>query len=378
VTLRNVVVVGGSIAALTAAETLRVRGFDGHVTVVSDESQPPYTRVPLSKGVLAGEQSVDSVSLGTVPADIDLRLTERAQALDLDRRVVVTTAGEVHYDGLVIATGARARRIGSASQRERVLRDTADAVALTAALGRSESVIVVGGGFLGMEIASTCVAAARCAVTVVDLAPPLDRLLGPEVARHVRDCAAHTGVRFVVTSGGVRLVGEPEPTAVATADGRRLQADLVVSAVGDLPNVSWLEGSGLALAGGVVVDERCRAAPGVVAAGDVAVRVDGLGSVERIPSWTNAVEQARAAAVALLLGDEAPVYRPSRYAWTEQFGLDIKTVGPGAPIGPGAVLQGGLDTGSALLAWPDATEPRQVTAVNHHLPVATLKRLVRR
>ena len=374
--MRNVVVVGGSIAALTAVETLRMEDFDGRITVLSDEDLPPYTRVPLSKGVLAGRETAGDVVLAPLSEEVDLHLRTPATGLDTDNSVVLTPAGPVRYDGLIIATGARARRIGTANQAERVLRSYDEGLRLRDHLVRASSVLVVGGGFLGMEIASTARTLGKD-VTVVDLAPPLDRLLGTAVGGHVRGVAARAGVRFVLTHGGVRLLGAPFPTAVETADGQRLEADLIVSAVGDVPNVEWLAGSGLPVAGGVLVDERCRVSPHVVAAGDVAVFTTGDGALTRIPSWTNAVEQARSAARALLHGDDAPVYRPSRYSWTEQFGLDVKMVGAGDPQGEPVVLDGSLDSGAALLAWPDATAPQTVVAVNHPTPPAKLKRLLK-
>ena len=375
--LRRVVVVGGSIAALTAVETLRMEDFDGQITVLSDEDLPPYTRVPLSKGVLDGRQSAADVVLAPLADEVDLHLRTPATGLDLEARAVGTPHGPVPYDGLVIATGARARRIGSGGQDALVLRTCADALQLREGLGRARSVVVVGGGFLGMEIASTAVALGT-QVAVVDLAAPLDRLLGAAVGGHVRAVAERAGVRFVVSPGGVRLLGEPAPTGVECADGRRLEADLVISAVGDVPNVEWLAGSGVPIRGGVLVDERCRVSPRVVAAGDVAVMGSGDGALTRVPSWTNAVEQARAAARSLLHGDDAPEYRPSRYAWTEQFGLDVKMVGPQNPQGHPTVLDGGWDEGSALLAWHEGGAVRQVIALNHHTPPAKLKRMLGR
>jgi 3-phenylpropionate/trans-cinnamate dioxygenase ferredoxin reductase subunit len=234
-------------------------------------------------------------------------------------------------------------------------------------------VLVVGGGFLGMEIASTARTLGK-EVTVVDVAPPLDRLLGAVVGGHVRSAATRAGVRIVVTGGGVRLLGVPTPTGVELVDGTRLEADLVVSAVGDIPNVEWLAGSGVQVQGGVVVDTACRVAPGVVAAGDVTVVASADGTLSRSPHWTNAVDQARGAVRALLHGG-AP-YRPSQYCWTEQYGLDVKLVGDLDPQGEPAVLDGSLDQGSALLAWPDAVAPRSVVAVNHPTPPARLKRLL--
>jgi NADPH-dependent 2,4-dienoyl-CoA reductase/sulfur reductase-like enzyme len=377
VTVRDVVVVGGSIAALTAVQLLRMEDYGGRITVLSDEDLPPYTRVPLSKGVLAGTESIGDVVLAPLADDVDLRLRTPATSLDLAARTVHTPAGPVRYDGLVLATGSRARRLGRPDQDERVLRSAADCLRLRDDLAPASSVLVVGGGFLGMEIASTARALGKD-VTVVDLAPPLDRLLGTVVGGHVRSVAARAGVRIVVAGGGVRLVGAPTPTGVELADGRRLAADLVVSAVGDLPNVEWLTGSGLPVRGGIVVDDRCRVAPDVVAAGDVTVGPGPGGRLTRSPHWTNAVDQARAAVRALLHGDQAEPYRPSQYCWTEQFGLDVKLVGDLEPQGKPAVLDGSLDDGSALLAWPDATAPRSVVAVDHPTPPAKLKRLLAR
>src|SRR4051812_28631253 len=124
--MRDVVVVGGSIAALTAVEMLRVEEFDGRITMLSNEDVPPYTRVPLSKGVLAGTESIDDIVLAPLSGDVDLRLNTPATGLDLASRTVHTPAGTVRYDGLVIATGGRARRLGTPDQRERVLRSHAD------------------------------------------------------------------------------------------------------------------------------------------------------------------------------------------------------------------------------------------------------------
>ncbi len=374
-TLREVVVVGGSIAALTAVETLRMENFDGRITMLSDEELPPYTRVPLSKGVLAGTESIDEVVLAPVAAEVDLRLRTPAIGLDLAAREVHTSAGPVHYDGLVIATGARARRIGTPDQDEWTLRSHEDCARLRNDISRAASVLIVGGGFLGMEIASTCRSLDK-QVTVIDIAPPLDRLLGPVVGGFVRTTAEQAGVRIVVADGGVRLLGSP-PSAVEQTDGTRLEADLVISAVGDIPNVEWVTGSGIAISDGILIDERCGAAPHVVAAGDVAVMPSGDGALTRIRSWTNAIEQARSAARALLYGDDAPGYRPSHYFWTEQFGLDVKMVGPLDPQGAPDILDGGLDHGAALLAWPDRAAPRQIVALNHHTPPAKLKRLLR-
>jgi 3-phenylpropionate/trans-cinnamate dioxygenase ferredoxin reductase subunit len=375
VKFKRIVVVGGSIAALTAVETLRVEGFDGSITVLSDEKGPPYTRVPLSKTVLAGLVSEDDVALPTASDLVDLRLQVRAHGLDVQRRVVHTSAGAVPFDGLVIATGARARTMRRRPGGERVLRDIEHSRSLRADLAKASSVLVVGGGFLGMEIASTCCELGKD-VTIVDREPPLERLLGPLVGARIRTAARESGVRIRVAEGGVELVGGKTPSGARLADGEVLDADIVVSAVGDLPNVEWLSGSGLDVEGGVRVDAWCRARPNIVAAGDVATQTGPDGSCRRTPSWTNAVEQARAAARALLHAEKATPYRPSHYYWTEQFGLDVKMVGRPGSDGTPAISEGSVDRPPALLEWRASGTAYRVVAMNHGIRPAQLKRLV--
>lgn len=373
--LGSIVVVGGSIAALTAVETLRMEGFDGTITVLSDEDYSPYTRVPLSKGVLAGRESEEGLSLGPPSDDVDLRLRVRAEGLDVHKQLVHTSEGSVPFDGLVIATGAHARTIRRRPGVERVLRDLGDARSLRDDLPAASSVLVVGGGFLGMEIASTCRELGKD-VTVVDREPPLERLLGPLVGARMRTAAQQAGVRIRVVEGDVELMGARLPEGIRVGHDEVIEADLVISAVGDIPNVEWLVGSGLSINGGVGVDAWCRARPNIVAAGDVAVQA-GVGGVNvRNPSWTNAVEQSRAAARALLRGEGSSPYRPSRYYWTEQFGLDLKMVGTPRDGGEPDVVEGSLDHPPALLEWRSADMTHRVVALNHRIRPAQLKRRV--
>ena len=225
-----------------------------------------------------------------------------------------------------------------------------------------------------MELASTC-RGLGLAVTVVDMIPPMSKLLGRSMAVRVVAAAEVLGVRTVVSPGGVQLLGEPVPWGVQCADGQTLRADVVVSAVGDLPNVEWLADSGLALGGGVHVDSRCQAADRVFAAGDVAAVKDPSSTAAyRLPTFTNAVEQGRIAALGMLHGRDAPPHEPSRYMWTEQFDLDIKMAGAAGPIGEPAVVEGDLDQMVALLAWPDGGSATTLMSVNYRVPVARLKR----
>lgn len=364
--MKRIVVVGGSIAALTAAQSLRAEGYDGQLTVLSDECHPPYSRVPLSKGVLAGRQSAESALLPPPGEDIAFRTGARAVQLDTRGRLVTTADGTaVPYDGLVVATGARARRLSGSG--DLVVRTLDDAAALAARLATARSAIVLGGGFLGMEVATTC-RVLGLEVTVVDLVPPLRRLLGPWLADLAVAAARDHGT-------GVRVA----PDGVDVLDAHRvrcgqsvLEADVIVCAAGDIPNTDWLKDSGLPLdtSGGLVADACCRVAPGVVAAGDVVSRQG-----RRTPHWANAVEQGRAAAASLLHTASARPYRPDPYFWTEQSGLDIKISGELPLAGTPEVVAGSVDDRSALLRWRHDGGTATAVAVNHRLPVIKLKRL---
>jgi 3-phenylpropionate/trans-cinnamate dioxygenase ferredoxin reductase subunit len=373
--LRRVVVVGGSIAAVTAAESLRVHGFAGRITLLSEETHPPYSRVPLSKGVLSGEATLGSAALPALSDDVEVRLGSRAARLRPElRRVVLTDGEEIPYDGLVIATGARARRLAPPGQAgEYVVRTMDDAERLAERIVGARSAIVIGGGFLGMEIASVCVDLGL-QVTLVDREPPLRRLLGSWLAGFVVDAARERGVDFVLAPEGVTLLGGDQVAAVDCGH-RRLDADVVVSAVGDQANTDWLLDSGLPVEGGLVVDGRCRVTPHITAAGDVTVTRLSSHVPHRSPHWTSAVLQGQAAAVGLLLGDAAPALRPDPYFWTEQFGLNIKISGV-IPDGVSpTVLAGDPRERSALLQWQCNSRPVAAVAVNHRLPVVKLKRI---
>lgn len=373
--MRKIVIVGGSIAGITAASTLRAIGWEGQLTLLAEESTPPYSRVPLSKGILAGTELWESAVLPELQDDVEVRLGCRATALHTERRVVETDDGiEYPYDGLVIATGARARRLAAPGQRgEHVVRTMADAERIAALLPSARTAVVVGAGFLGMEVAST-LRSHGLAVTVIDRDPPLVRLLGRWLADLIVDAARDAGVEFVVAPDGVELVGDPITGVRLGADEIR-DADIVITAAGDLPNVEWLQASGLALAGGLVVDDRCMVAPGIVAAGDIAARELSPGVFRRTPHWTNAVVQAQAAA-RTLIDAAAPAYVPDHYFWTEQFDLDVKIAGELPLLGSPAVLEGDPQERSALLQWERDGAPFAAAAINRRIPVVRLKRLV--
>lgn len=371
--LRRVVVVGNGIAGLTASDSLRAAGFDGELTVVGDEHHAPYSRPALSKAALLDADDMTSHRLPAPTHEATELLGVRASRLDVERRRVVLDDGtDLPYDGVVIATGSRARRMGQEGLGELTLRSLDDAVLLRHRLASRPRVAVVGGGVLGMEIASGCLAVG-CDVTVVSLGRPLVDHLGPYLSDVFVAAAGRRGLRFA-PSHAVGLRDGGDSPQVVLADGSVLEAELVVSAVGDVPNREWLATSGLLTDGRLVVDSRGRVRPDIVAAGDVATIPTRRGLC-RVPLWTSAIDQSRAAALALVRGDDAAELDLQPYFWTEQFGLNLKASGLLPLTGSPEVVDGDPHDGAALLRWSHDDGTGTAVALNYRIPVPRLRRL---
>jgi NADPH-dependent 2,4-dienoyl-CoA reductase/sulfur reductase-like enzyme len=346
----EIVIVGASVAGVRAAEALRAEGFAGSVTLIGRELHfPPYDRPPLSKELLSGAWGPDRGRLRVAEdLDVTLRLGVEATSLTLGSDVVGLSDGsEVGFDGLVIATGATPRTLGSIDPSIDgvfVLRTFEDAMALRAELAHRPRVVVIGAGFIGAEVAATC-RGLGLDVAVVDPAPfPMERALGPVLGEWAAELHRSRGVDLDlgVAVAGVR--GDGRVRAVVLEDRREIPADLVVVAVGVTPEVAWLEHSGLEIDNGVVCDQWCRAlgTTNVVAAGDLARWMNPLfGRVMRIEHWANAVEQGEAAAKTLLYGEGAPPFASVPYFWSNQYDTRIQFVGIGGNFH--RVTEGSLD-----------------------------------
>ncbi|MFI7643928.1 NAD(P)/FAD-dependent oxidoreductase [Nonomuraea sp. NPDC049400] len=326
----RIVLVGASLASVHAIDTLRSNDYAGEIVLVGAESQVPYDRPPLSKEALRTGHHVSPLRGPEWYADrgVRLELGRAARGLRPATRTVVLEDGhELSYDGLVIATGSRVRRLRHGDEHICYLRTADDAAALRERLRAATRVAVIGGGFLGLEVAAT---ATELGVhtTVIEVAPvPMARVLGDEVGEWFRRLHERHGVAMLCgrLATGVDRVGEEY---VVSVPGREpIRADLVVGALGAVPVVDWLAGSGVAVSDGVVCDFTLRTTvPDVVAAGDVARWYNPLFDEDmRVEQWTNAAEQGRHAALTLLGAEDA--YAPVPYFWSDQFDAKMRFVG---------------------------------------------------
>jgi NADPH-dependent 2,4-dienoyl-CoA reductase/sulfur reductase-like enzyme len=362
----RVVIVGASLAGTRTAQALRMKGFDGTITLIGDEDRPPYDRPPLSKEHLRAGPPASPTPLLDQALDVDLRLGTTAVRLDTRAREVQTGTGErLRYDRVVLATGSRPRTWPLAAGRSGILmlRTVADADLLRAALEERPRVAVLGGGFIGSEVA----AAARergLHVTIIEMLPaPMSASLGPQAGHLLGRLHAEHGVdlRCGTTVTQVRGAGRVEQLVLA--DGAVLDADLVVVGIGAVPVTGWLADSGLDVTDGVRCDEHLRAiGPGdVYAAGDVANWPHPLFGRLRVEHWTNAQEHAALVAAAIV-GDARPADAVP-YVWSDQYGRRIQIVGRPHPSHAATIIED-AESGQHIAVYQDQGQVRGVLTID--------------
>ena len=378
----TVIVVGASLAGWRAVETLRAEGFHGAITLVGEELHLPYDRPPLSKQVLAGTWPPEKAVLADRKRSSELRVHEvlghRAVRLNVEARQVEIDDGTVLAgDAVVLTTGATPRQLpGTEGLGHRdglfTLRTLDDSVGLQAALAAVEScrVIVIGAGFIGAEVASTC-AGLGCRVTVIEaMEIPLSNVLGPLIGTYCGALHAAHGVdlRTGVGVAGIRRVeGSSNGLEVEREGGDVLEADVVVVGIGVAPAVSWLEGSGLTLENGLVCDDRLFAADGIVAAGDMARwvwRHDGAEESIRIEHWQIAAEAGVAAARSVLAGrSDAVPFAPVPYFWSDQFDIRFQVLGNPGGKDDVEIVDGSFEEGKFVALFGRAGRLRAAMAI---------------
>ncbi|MGP4085715.1 NAD(P)/FAD-dependent oxidoreductase [Streptomyces sp. KR55] len=371
--MNRIVVVGASAGGLATVGSLRQQGFAGHITLIGDEHHLPYDRPPLSKQILTGQWGPEQLLLRPEEElealGLDLRLGTAAASLDPRHGTVTLADGDtVPYDGLVIATGVRPRPFPSQENTAdvHVLRTVEDALALRDCLQPGSRLVIVGGGFVGTEVA----AAARqhdVDVTLVEPGPvPLACSIGEYAGRFLagihrnNGVRVHTGVRATAldTAGGA-------VTGIRLHDGRHLPADAVLIATGSLPNTEWLRVSGLDISDGVVCDAYSRCGPGIHAVGDVARWYNPLfGCAMRVEHRTAASEQGITAAHNLLHPTSPRPLAPVPYFWTDQYDLKIQSYGYLRGHEETALLDGDLADGRALIGYRRGRRLSGVLSIN--------------
>jgi 3-phenylpropionate/trans-cinnamate dioxygenase ferredoxin reductase subunit len=386
----TVLVVGASLAGWRAVETLRSEGFDGTISLIGEEPHLPYDRPPLSKQVLAGTWPPEKAVLADKRRSSEHRVHEvlgrRAIRLDAESRKVELDDGTIlEGDGIVVTAGARPRPLPGTedlSQRDGLftLRTLDDSLALRAAVTAVDEarVVVIGAGFIGAEVASTC-AELGCRVTVLEaLDVPLRNVLGPLIGHHFASLHESHGVDLR-TGVGVRAVrraagegGAADGTGggrlvVELSGGETFHADVVVVGIGVVPATDWLADSGLTIDNGVVCDERLFAADGIVAAGDIARwqwRRDGGEELIRIEHWQVAAEAGVAAARSLLAGRaDAPAFEPVPYFWSDQYGIRLQVLGSPRGSDEIHIAEGSPEEGKFVALFGRADRLRAVMAI---------------
>ena len=346
----HIAVVGASLAGLRTVEALRREGFAGRITVIGAEQALPYDRPPLSKQFLVDEWEEEKLALsrnGVEELDAEWKLGQPATALSAEAKQLTLADGStVEADAIVLATGTRARRLPFGQELEGIveLRTLEDARKLRAAIASNPRVVVVGAGFIGMEVAASC-RKKGLEVTVVEPLPaPLIRGLGPVLGERVARTHREQGVQFRLGAGVDGFEGEGSVTGVRLSDGETLPAELVIVGVGAAPAVEWLEGAGIEIDNGVLCDATgTTSRDGIYALGDCA-RWENEKYPERprFEHWTSAVEQSDVVAKRIVSGTAEP-YAPVPYVWTDQFHLRIAMAGEIQPEDEMHVCMGTLE-----------------------------------
>lgn len=378
----TIVIVGAGLAGAEAAFALREHGFGGRIVVIGKETWPPYERPPLSKSYLKGDLPRDRLWLRPAQLyaeqDIELRLGTEVTAIDRAQRCVHLDKGAVlGYDQLLLATGGEARRLtipGSELDGVCELKTLDDADRLRACLVAQRSIVIIGGGYVGMEFAATA-RQAGCEVTVLEAqAMVLSRSLSAVIARHLQTEHEKRGVRVLTRAGVSRIEGDERVNAVVLADGRRLPADMVLVSVGNVASDGLARNDGVHVDRGIVVDRDGRTNdPWVFAAGDcTATCCEGFDTPQRLESVQHATLQAKRAAAAMLgqpTGrDEVPWF------WSDQF--DIKLQMAGLPLpGDTELVRGDPQSGRFSVICQNAD---RITAIQPDRAAADAGRLARR
>jgi 3-phenylpropionate/trans-cinnamate dioxygenase ferredoxin reductase subunit len=381
--ISTILIIGGGQAGAQAVDTLRREGFSGRLVLVSDEPHLPYQRPPLSKKFLSGELAADRLPFRHQSFydehRVELKLGIRATRLDPAARSAALSNGEVIvYDRLLLCLGAVSRQLtcpGAELPAVHYLRGIADVAQIQEGLKPGARVVIIGGGYIGLETAATA-RKMGCAVTVLEMA---DRLMNRVVASNVSEYFAHEhrtqGVKIICNTRVVRLEGQSRVERVVCADGGTHEADLLVVGVGALANMQLAADAGLACENGIVVDEYCRTSDSAIyAAGDCTYHPSRRFEMRvRLESVDNAFEQAKAAALNIL--DRPTAHDRVPWFWSDQFDNKLLIVG----LSQGhdqQVTRGDPATRSFTVCYLKGGELLAVEAINHPKDYMAARKLI--
>ena len=352
----NIVIVGGGLAAANAAAAIRENGHTGSVTILAAEDHLPYERPPLSKGILLGKDDPDSATVHDsawyAEHDVELKMGTTVDSLDLDAAQVRAGDDAYPFDKLLLVTGSRPRHLALADDSGAAvayLRTLEDSAALKTSFGPGKKLVIIGAGWIGLEVAAAAREAGTDVTVVESLELPLVRVLGPEVAKHFADLHLAHGVDLKLSASVESIDADGN---VHLADGSDLASDLIVVGIGVEPVAELAQQAGLGVENGILVNERLQTSdPRVFAAGDVANEWHPtLGRRLRVEHWETAVEQGKHVAGAML-GDEAP-YDRLPYFFTDQYDLGMEYVGSVGPDGYDSVeFEGDREGGTFRAFW---------------------------
>lgn len=382
--IANIVIVGAGQAGGWAAQTLRAEGFQGRLVLIGDEAHPPHERPPLSKAVLAGQALPDSTRLMKPEAfdalALEWRPCARVHRIDRAAKQIVLAEGEaLVYDKLILCTGGRARGLSLPGAHQvllHTLRTIDDALALAPALGPGRSVVVIGGGWIGLEVAATARQQGAEVVVVETQARLCERTVPAEISEHLLALHRAQGTRVLLGAGVSGFAkGSDGRSVVQLADGSALSSDVIVLGIGLVPNDELAREAGLACDGGVLVDAQCRTSdPDILAAGDVAVSLNSwAGRPLRLESWQNAQEQGIAAARSAL--GLAVDYQPLPWFWSDQYGMNLQIYGVPRPSHR-VVRRGDAASGSFVLFYLDGDVVQAAMGPNAARDLRFARRLI--
>lgn len=334
--MTKIVIIGGGHAAAQAATSLKQKKFDGDVTLVTDEAVVPYQRPPLSKAYLSGDLAAERLPILRETAyeqsGVDLKLNTRAESIDRETKTIVLSSGEnIEYDKLILAVGGHARRLscpGADLNGIHYVRTIADTDRLRPEFDAAKNILVVGGGYIGLEIAAVARKAGKTVTVLEAMDRILARVVAPEVSDFYSDLHTSEGVTIHTNQMVTEIIGTDRVEGVITNEGDRFDADLIIAGIGLIANTELAEAADLEVAQmGITVNKYCQTSdPNIYAVGDVTWHHNPLYDRElRLESVQNAVDQTKTA-IGHMLGDEAP-YAALPWFWSDQYGLKLQIAG---------------------------------------------------